>query len=412
MNKTVPTTVNLGDVVATIADQLTDPATVGTSEDGRTGPQSLAGGAAGIALLHLERAVSGHGTEALAHRWIRAAATGPVSTGPYANLFAGAPALALLLHTAATTLGGYQRASTTLDEQTTALTRARLDAANARLAAGTPLTMQEFDLIHGLTGLGVYHLRRHPDQPITQDLLDYLIRLTAPGERVAGRPPWWLDAGLGGTLDTRFPGGHGNLGVAHGMSAVTALLALAVLTGQHPPGTVDALTHLCAWFDHHRHVDEATGAWWWPAYVTDDPSRPSRHRPSWCYGAAGTARAQQLAGLALDDKIRQRCAETAMDSAVRDPFQQAMLGEPGLCHGKAGLLQAAWRTATASANPRLAGRLINAIPDLATVLAQQLAAAPPDSPELMNGTAGAALALHTADTGACSTTWDAFFLLA
>lgn len=411
MTTTGSATANSGDVVAAIADQLTDPATVGPSDDGRTGPQSLAGGATGIALLHLERAVSGHGTEALAHRWIRAAATGPVSTGPNANLFAGAPALALLLHTTATTLGGYQRASTALDERTTALTRTRLAAANARLATGAPLTMREFDLIHGLTGLGAYHLRRHPDQPITHDLLTYLIRLITPFQGVADRPPWWLNAGLGGTPDPRFPRGHGNLGIAHGMSAVTALLALAVLTGQHPPGTLDALAHLCAWFDHHRQIEDATGTWW-PAYVTDDPAPPSRHRPSWCYGTAGTARAQQLAGLALDDTVRHRCAETAMLSAVRDPLQQAMLPEPGLCHGKAGLLQAAWRTATASTDLRLGVQLTNAIPDLANALVRQLAAAPPHSPELMNGTAGAALALHTADTGACITTWDAFFLLA
>ena len=411
MTTTGSAAVHIGDVVAAIADQLTDPDIVGTSEDGRTGPQSLAGGATGIALLHLERAVSGHGTEALAHRWIRAAATGPVSTGPNANLFAGAPALALLLHTAATHLGGYQRACTALDEQTTALTRTRLAAANARLATGAPLTMREFDLIHGLTGLGVYHLRRHRDQPITQDLLHYLIRLTTPFQSAAGRPPWWLDAGLGGTPDPRFPHGHGNLGVAHGMSAVTALLALAVFAGQHPPGTLDALANLCAWFDHHRQVD-TTGTWWWPAYVTGDPGPPSRHRPSWCYGTAGIARAQQLAGLALGDTVRQRGAETAMVSAVRDPLQHAMLAERGLCHGKAGLLQAAWRTATSTSDTHLGLQLTHAIPDLANTLARQLASPPRDSPELMNGTAGAALALHTADTGACLTTWDAFLLLA
>jgi hypothetical protein len=272
--------------------------------------------------------------------------------------------------------------------------------------------MSEFDLIHGLTGLGVYHLRRHPDHPITHDVLTYLTRLAAPGTDRNSRPRWWLDAGLGGTPDTRFPRGHGNLGIAHGMSAVTALLALAVLTGQHPTGILDALANLCAWFDDHRRADPTTGASWWPAYVTDDPPPPPRHRPSWCYGTAGTARAQQLAGHALGDTLRHRRAETAMVSALRDPLQQAMLAEPGLCHGTAGLLQAAWRTATTSTHPHLAAQLTDAIPGLADTLARQLTSAPPDIPELMNGAAGAALALHTADTGTCLTTWDAYLLLA
>ncbi|MEU8816179.1 lanthionine synthetase C family protein [Actinoplanes sp. NPDC048796] len=412
MTTTVTAGTNLGATVAAIADQLSDPAVIGTSEDGRTHPQSLAGGAAGIALLHLERAVSGHGDEALAHRWIRAAAAGPVSTGTAANLFAGAPALAMLLHNASTSLGGYQRAVAALHEQTIILTRHRLATAHARIAAETPLTMREFDLIHGLTGLGVYHLRHHPDQPITHEVLNYLIRLTAARSDTAGRPPWWLNAGLGGTPHDRFPNGHGNLGIAHGMSAVTALLALAILADQRPPGILDALARLCAWFDQHRQTDDVTGTSWWPAYITDGQVAATPHRPSWCYGTAGTARAQQLAGLALDDAVRSRRAEAAMVTALTDPHQQAPLPEPGLCHGKAGLLQAAWRTTTSSTNPHLATQLTTAIPEIADALARQLAVAPPDTPELMDGTAGAALALHTAHTGACLTNWDAYLLLA
>ena len=49
-----------------IASRLADPHAVGTpgavaGGRGRRRPQSLAGGAAGIALLHIERAYTGHG---------------------------------------------------------------------------------------------------------------------------------------------------------------------------------------------------------------------------------------------------------------------------------------------------------------------------------------------------------------
>ncbi|WP_221327012.1 lanthionine synthetase C family protein [Actinoplanes sp. L3-i22] len=411
MTHTAPTSQNTGDLLTCIAAQLADPTIIDQSSGERTRPASLAGGAAGIALLHLERAISGNGDEAVAHRWVQAAATGGVSAGPNANLFHGTPTLALLLHTATTTLGGYQRAATALTERTIALTRERLTAATARLDAGQPLPMREFDLVHGLTGYGVYHLRRHPDHPITRDVITYLNRLTEPLTDRPDRPPWWLDSGLAGTPDPRFPNGHGNLGVAHGISAVIALLALAIRTGQHPPGTIEALAHLCSWTDQHRQPDSSSRAYWWPQYVTDPPNpAPSRHRPSWCYGTAGTARAQQLAGLALHDTVRQEHAETAMLAAIREPAWRTLLPEPGLCHGKAGLLQAAWRTAITS-NSHTAAQLNRHIPDLADDLARQLATTPPDTPELMNGTAGAVLALHTAHTDTCHTDWDAFLLL-
>ncbi|SDT11946.1 lanthionine synthetase C family protein [Actinoplanes derwentensis] len=410
MTLTTATRPNTGDLLDTIAAQLADPGIIDRTAGERTNPASLAGGAVGIALLHLERAVSGRGDEATAHHWIRAATGDPVSAGPNANLFHGVPTLALLLH-AATALGGYQRTAALLSDRTVALTRTRLAAATARLDAGQALTMSEFDLVHGLTGHGVYHLRRHPDHPITHDVLTYLTRLTTPLASAGGRPPWWLDSGLGGTPDPSFPGGHGNLGVAHGISAVIALLALAVTTGQHPPGTLDAIADLCSWTDQHCHHDGTS--WWWPPYLTDAAARatPSRHRPSWCYGTAGIARAQQLAGLALHDTVRQHRAEAAMRTAVTEPGWRTLLTEPGLCHGSAGLLQAAWRTATSSTTAT-AAQITTHLPGLADDLAHQLQTAAPDTPELMNGLAGAALALHNAHTGTNATGWDAFLLLA
>ncbi|MBG0569150.1 lanthionine synthetase C family protein [Actinoplanes aureus] len=409
---TTPVAAKLGPLLTAAADQLADPAIVRIADDWRTLPPSLAGGAAGIALFHLERAASGHGDVAVARRWVRAAVDFPISVGPNANLFYGVPTLALLLHIAAPAIGGCQRTLTTLDNRTSALTRDRLDAAYARIDRGDPLPMREFDLVHGLTGLGAYHLHRHPDHPITHDVLTYLARITEPLDQHSNRPPWWLHSGLGGLPDPRFPHGHANLGAAHGMSAVIALLSLAVLAGQQPPGVLEALTRLCDWTDQHQHEDDTAGGPWWPGYVTDDPGPPRRHRPSWCYGTAGAARAQQLAGHALNDSLRHRRAEAAMLASLRAPNQRAALPEGSLCHGKAGLLQATWRTIATSTNPHLAEQLASELPLLADDVARQLAATPPDSPELMDGTAGIALALHTAHTNACVTTWDAFLLLA
>lgn len=100
-----------------------------------------------------------------------------------------------------------------------------------------------------------------------------------------------------------------------------------------------------------------------------------------------------------------------MLAVLRDPTQRARLPEIGLCHGKAGLLQAACRMAAASTDPHRAAQLAAELPGLAAELATQLSDGPAAEPELMNGTAGAALALHTAAIGVPATGWDAFLSL-
>ncbi|WP_431948283.1 lanthionine synthetase C family protein [Micromonospora marina] len=405
---TPTTTANPSDVLAAVCARLASPSIVGSSPDGRTRPQSLAGGAVGIALLHIERAVSGHGDDATAHRWIRAASSEPVSIGRNSDPFHGAPALAFMLHTARP-LGGYRRALASLNDATITLTRQRLAAAHARIDRRDPLTMYEFDLVHGLTGLGLYHLHAHPEHPISRDVMTYLARITEPLGNGSTQPPWWLPSGLGGTPHPDFPHGHGNIGVAHGISAVIALLAYAILHGHDTPADRNALTALCDWTDHHRQDDPA--GIWWPGYVTPDTT-PRRHGPSWCYGTPGIARAQQLAGLALRDEARQQRAEEAVLAVLRDATERARLPEIGLCHGKAGLLQAASRLAAASTDPHRAGQLTAELPGLTAELANQLASQAQGDPELMNGTAGAVLALQTAVTGSPATSWDTFLALA
>ncbi|MFI9643732.1 lanthionine synthetase C family protein [Micromonospora sp. NPDC051925] len=387
----------------TVCARLASPSIVGPSPDGRTRPQSLAGGAVGIALLHIERAASGHSDEATAHSWIRAAASEPISLGRNSDPFHGAPALAFMLHTARP-LGGYHRAFASLNDATITLTRQRLAAAHARIDRREPLTMYEFDLVHGLTGLALYHLHAHADHPVSRDLVAYLARITEPLDDTA-RPPWWLPSGLGGTPAAHFPHGHGNIGAAHGISAVIAVLAYAILHGHDTPAAHNALTALCAWTDLHRQDDR--DATWWPGYVVPD-AVPKRHRPSWCYGTPGIARAQQLAGLAQHDTTRQQQAENAMIAELTDTRQRERLPEIGLCHGKAGLIQTAYRMAADSTDPHRSAQLTTHLPSLAAELANQLNTDAHIEPELMNGTAGAALALHTATTGIPATRWDTF----
>ncbi|MDQ1006665.1 hypothetical protein QFZ82_001150 [Streptomyces sp. V4I23] len=399
----------------TLAGSLVDPASIwpdGRPEGWQAWPQSLAGGASGIALLHVERARTGYGDWDTAHNWLAEAVRGEISAASNANLYFGVPALAFVTHRAASATGRYGRVLRRLDEATAGVTRTRLAEAHQRLDREERPPMEEFDLIRGLSGLGAYHLSRYGDAEITHAVLAYLVRLTEPLPDPAGLPPWWMNVGTTGALDADYPGGHGNFGLAHGIGAALAVMSQALLHGLDVPGLAGAVERVCEWTDQWRQGEDSYP--WWPGLI--DPEQAAsghvapelRPRPSWCYGVSGTARAQQLAGLALGDPVRVRAAENAILATLRDPAQLDRLPEIGLCHGMAGLLHASWRMAAETGNAQIAAELPRLADRLITALDQ-----PGRDPELLDGSAGAALALHTLGMNhAPAPHWDTFLALA
>lgn len=398
-------------VVDELADRLTNPQTLYPDGGvGRTRPQSLLGGAAGIALLHIERARCGHGAWDTALAWLSTAARDPLSTGHNATLFYGAPALGILTHAVADDPQRCPPEVAALDAKTTEVTHRRLDQANARLDRGERPDLAEFDLFRGLAGFGAYHLRHHSDQEITRAVLRYLVRLTEPMPGASDNlPGWWTEVSPNGEVTAEFPGGHGNIGMAHGIAACLALLSLALLRGVLVDGHREAITRICTWLDTWQQPGP-----WWPGVITRNNvhtghvEQSQRQAPRWCYGTIGLARALQLAGLALHDPDRTRLAETAMLKLLRDPVQLDRVTDTGLCHGLAGILQAAWRVA-ADADT---GDLANELPHVCQRLLDQLSPPPPD-PEFLDGAAGIALAVHTIGTDAPPRTgWDSCLLMA
>lgn len=395
-----------------IADRLADPHAVPNVGSGRRRAQSLAGGAAGIALLHIERARAGHGDWATAHAWLSAAVRDDLSAGPNAGLFFGVPTLAFVTHTAADRPGKLSGALADLDTSAAAVTRRRLDEAHARIDRADRPALAEFDLIRGLAGLGAYHLRRNPHHDLTRTVLSYLVRLTEPlPDRTDGLPGWWTDLAPTGHASPDYPAGHGNLGMSHGIAGPLALLSLALRRGAVVGGHTDAITRICAWLDAWQ--QQHPSGPWWPGIITLNEAhtehipQSSHGRPSWCYGTPGLARAQQLAGLTTGDTARQRTAENAMLGCLRDPSQLGRIVDSGLCHGMAGLLQTAWRMAADALTADIAAEL----PRLSARLLTQLRSSPEEA-ELLDGQAGIALALRTAGTNTAPLTgWDACLLL-
>ncbi|GAA4237281.1 hypothetical protein GCM10022254_48980 [Actinomadura meridiana] len=358
--------------------------------------QSLSDGAAGAALLAAERGED-------ARPWLAEMVAGPVMAHPdEANLFQGAPAVAFTLATL-----GQPRALATLDRHVEAITHTRLEAAHRRIDRGELPAKREFDLIAGLTGLGVYLLRRHGGGELLRDVLTYLVRLTEP--RPDDLPGWWALDGPAGPAP-KWGHGHGNLGMAHGISGPLALLALAMRRGVSADGHADAMRRICRWLDRWRSGEPPRI--WWPGAISraehdhGTTRSPGPYRPSWCYGTPGIARAQQLAGLALGDPSRQRLAEAALIWCVTDEAQLSQLNDVSLCHGWAGLVQTVWRMGAHDE------RIRAVVPRLLDGLAVSLLRQPPHERGLLVGETGVLLAQHAASTNAPPITrWDACLLL-
>ncbi|MFJ9789329.1 lanthionine synthetase C family protein [Streptomyces globosus] len=411
-----------------IADRLADPASVlGAQIVSDWRRQSLGHGAPGVTLLHIELAAADLAPWARAHSWLSAVARQPLTSGTDSHAFYGAPAFAHTLACAAERLpGAYGSALDALDRQVASDARRRLAAAEQRIEAGELPALAEFDAIRGLTGYGAYLLRRRPDSDTVRAILDYLVQLTQPlTHRGETLPGWWTASGPSGRLEDRYPDGHANTGLAHGIGGVLALLALAVLRGTMASGQRDAIASILQWLDRWE-VDSGRGPAW-PYWVTLPALRAGHlpvgpQRPSWCYGTAGLARAQQLAAIALGDRRRQLAAEYSLLSALTDPQQLCETTDNGLCHGFAGLAHITARAASDALAPT-AGQLRAVLPallsavhppgsDPAAAAAGLIQAQEPD-PGLLDGAAGIALAVLAPAAGTpTGTSWDTCLLIA
>ncbi|MFF2546625.1 lanthionine synthetase C family protein [Kitasatospora sp. NPDC058063] len=382
--------------------------------------QSLATGAPGVALLHAERAAAGRGPWEPVRAWLAVAAGAPITSGPGSHLYYGAPALTHVLGCAARTrTGSRQHALDHLEQAVATHAIRRCEAALTRIDRGDLPALAEFDTIRGLAGTGSVLLRRAPRSEAIRAVLTYLVRLTNDVKH-DGRtlPGWWCVSGPSGTPDGRFAGGHANNGLAHGIAGPLALLALALRHGVEVDGQRQAIGTIVAWLECWRD-GHAWPYWITRAHLDGTASTPlAPQRPSWCYGTAGLARAQQLAALALGDQHLRHQAETALAIALLDPLALAATTDLSACHGYAGLAHIAHR-ATADALPCNAARLRSAAallldtahPPLTDPAEQAHRLLASMGPGLLEGAAGTALALLAPATGTASATpWDACLL--
>lgn len=200
-----------------------------------------------------------------------------------------------------------------------------------------------YDLISGLVGIGVYALERLP-RPAARACLERVVdHLLATAEHTTAGATWRTRPELMPSKDRQaWPAGYYNLGVAHGVPAVIALLAAArshgVAAGRVEPVLADAVRWLLSRrlpasthsaFDYH--TDRAVSA------DAPPPLQSNGARAAWCYGDPGVAAALLAAGRCCgEDQWVREAIEIGYRAAHR-PAETREIVDGGLCHGAAGL---------------------------------------------------------------------------
>jgi lantibiotic modifying enzyme len=209
-----------------------------------------------------------------------------------------------------------------------------IDAALLDLLSQRPWR-EDYDLIGGLVGLGVYALERLP-RPAAMDCLAAVVdRLAETAETGAGEAAWFTRPELlGPWARSASPAGHYNLGVAHGVPGVLALLAAACRAGVREERAAPLLEDGVRWLLARQ--DRGGGLSCFAA-TTGPGIAPAPSRLAWCYGDAGVAAALLAAARLAGRADWEREALAIAHRAAERPAAQAGVNDAGLCHGALGL---------------------------------------------------------------------------
>lgn len=376
-----------------------------------SGGPTLAGGHAGIALAHavLESQFPGRGHAEGAARSLSDAVKMLAATPSSSSLYGGFVGVAWVTELLS---DGRRR---------DADPNAEIDAALREYLAHARGRAEPYDLISGFVGLGVYALERVPRGSAKELLRSIVEHLDATAERTRQGVTWKSPhPSEGNVRRMRY-----NLGVAHGVPGVIALLG-RISNADLPSATRSRAARLLedavAWLVTQEHASGSEGHF---DYATEPGSRGTPSRIAWCYGDLGVAAALLVAARAARERIWERHAVRIALDASRRELGTAGVVDAGLCHGAAGnahifhrlflttgekrFAQAArdwWETALAMRRPKggIAGFRAY-VPDRSGRLRWTA------DPTFLNGAAGIALALAAALDREPDPVWDRVLLL-
>lgn len=209
-----------------------------------------------------------------------------------------------------------------------------------------------YDLISGLVGCGVYAMSRPASQVATRCAEATVALLASRAEQAADGTTWHTEPQfLPSHQRSLYPNGYYNLGVAHGVPGVIALLA-QYCNGRKERSDIRLLTEgAIQWLlGQPSRIDSASRF----GYFAGRGIAHQSTQPGWCYGDLGIAATLHVASEMLGDasykaeSIAIGCEVASRSGPPGDGY------EPGLCHGAAGVAHLYHRLANASKNSQLA----------------------------------------------------------
>jgi hypothetical protein len=205
-------------------------------------------------------------------------------------------------------------------------------------ATGQPGWSGAADVTHGLVGLGVHACERL-DAPLGRALLANVVhRLDELAAARDGGTTWLTPPEvLPAWQRALHPRGYYNLGLAHGVPGILALLATAGAHGVAADRARPLVEGGLRWLAAHR-LPPDRGALFERVVPAEDgaaaPPRPSRI--AWCYGDLGAAVALLHVARSVGDDAWQAEAVTAARRAATTSLERSGCVDAGLCHGAAG----------------------------------------------------------------------------
>lgn len=280
----------------------------------------------------------------------------------------------------------------------------------------------DYDLIGGLVGIGIYALERLPRPIAIECLAQVITRLEELAEQNEQGIAWFTPSYLLPAWQRELcPNGYYNLGLAHGIPGVVALLGHAYAAGVATAQAQRLLEGAVPWLlaqTIEENGDIGFASWQAPEYT------PRLARLAWCYGDPGVAAALLVAAHSLRRPAWEAAALTIARRAAQRPTERAGVVDAGLCHGAAGLGHLFNRIYQATGDPVVgaaAHTWLQAALDLRQPgqgVAGYLAWSPGEDKStpwaaeagLLTGAAGVALALLAATTSS-EPAWDRMLLI-
>ncbi len=197
-----------------------------------------------------------------------------------------------------------------------------------------PSNPGEFDLLNGFVGLGIYALERLPRPSAVRCLEKVVSCLAKRATQSEEGAAFFTPAGdILPLYRSTYPQGAFNLGFAHGLPGVIALLGATCRAGVATQQARPLLDATVSWLMAREHPPE--NDFRFPHFHAPD-TEPQPGRLAWCYGDLGIAAALLTAARGADDPaLEQEALRIARCAASRDPSRSRIV-DAGICHGAAG----------------------------------------------------------------------------